>query len=68
VSIVSSVTMVATLIANFLSHRHVLSNVARVVARDSSRSTAHIQDVYIALCEDETIYNLFKSMKGALGD
>ncbi|KAH7103061.1 hypothetical protein BKA62DRAFT_698490 [Auriculariales sp. MPI-PUGE-AT-0066] len=42
---------------------HVLSNVARVVARNSSQSTAHVQDLYVALCEDETIYNLFKSMK-----
>ncbi|KAF8592575.1 hypothetical protein K439DRAFT_20493 [Ramaria rubella] len=42
---------------------HVLSNVGRVVARDSSRSTAHSQDLYVALCEDESIYSLFKTMK-----
>lgn len=44
---------------------HILSNVARVVARDSSRTTAHVQDLHVALCEDETIYGLFKNMKVA---
>ncbi|KAI5993650.1 hypothetical protein EDD15DRAFT_2367392 [Pisolithus albus] len=42
---------------------HVLSNVSRVVARDSSRATANSQDLFIALCEDRTIYGLFKNMK-----
>ncbi|KAF8528845.1 hypothetical protein BU17DRAFT_37137 [Hysterangium stoloniferum] len=42
---------------------HVLACVGRVVARDSSRTTAHSQDLYVALCEDETIYALFKTMK-----
>ncbi|KAJ4471649.1 hypothetical protein C8R41DRAFT_776669 [Lentinula lateritia] len=41
---------------------HVLSNVGRVASRDSSRTFANIQDVFVALCEDETVYNLFKSM------
>ncbi|KAJ3879534.1 hypothetical protein F5051DRAFT_370814 [Lentinula edodes] len=41
---------------------HVLSNVGRVASRDSSRTYANIQDVFVALCEDETVYNLFKSM------
>lgn len=35
-----------------------------MVARDSSRTTAHVQDLHVALCEDETIYGLFKNMKG----
>ncbi|GJJ07337.1 hypothetical protein Clacol_001538 [Clathrus columnatus] len=42
---------------------HILSNVGRVVARDSSRTTAHSSDLYTALCEDESIYPLFKTMK-----
>ncbi|KIO12460.1 hypothetical protein M404DRAFT_677760 [Pisolithus tinctorius Marx 270] len=42
---------------------HVLSNVSRVVARDSSRATANSQDLFVALCEDNTIYGLFKNMK-----
>ncbi|KAG8697312.1 hypothetical protein FRC08_006620 [Ceratobasidium sp. 394] len=42
---------------------HVLNNVGQVVARDSSRGTAHSQDVYIALCEDAAVYPLFKTMK-----
>ncbi|KAJ3788151.1 hypothetical protein GGU11DRAFT_742543 [Lentinula aff. detonsa] len=41
---------------------HVLSNVGRVASRDSSRTYANVQDVFVALCEDETVYNLFKSM------
>lgn len=39
---------------------------AQVVARDSSRTTAHLQDLYVALCEDDNIYPLFKRMKGML--
>ncbi|KAG6861843.1 hypothetical protein C0995_011140 [Termitomyces sp. Mi166 len=42
---------------------HILSNVGRVVARDSSRTNAIAQDLFIALCEDHTIYDLFKKMK-----
>ncbi|KAF9266267.1 hypothetical protein L218DRAFT_922830 [Marasmius fiardii PR-910] len=41
---------------------HILSNVGRVAARDSSRTTATIQDVFTALCEDDSIYGLFKTM------
>lgn len=37
---------------------------ARVVGRDASRSTAQVADLYVALCEDETVYGLFKTMKG----
>jgi hypothetical protein len=44
--------------------RHILSNVGRVAARDSSRATANSQDLFIALCEDSSIYGLFKNMKG----
>ena len=46
--------------------RHVLSNVGRVAARDSSRTTATVQDLFVALCEDDSIYGLFKTMKGLL--
>ncbi|KAG2155092.1 uncharacterized protein EDB93DRAFT_1202413 [Suillus bovinus] len=42
---------------------HILSNVGRVASRDSSRATAHSQDLFIALCEDSTIYGFFKNMK-----
>ncbi|KNZ76055.1 hypothetical protein J132_00331, partial [Termitomyces sp. J132] len=42
---------------------HILSNVSRVVARDSSRTNATAQDLFVALCEDHTIYDLFKKMK-----
>lgn len=49
-----------------LKIRHILSNVGRVVARDSSRTTAHSSDLYTALCEDESLYPLFKTMKGVL--
>ncbi|KIY42895.1 hypothetical protein FISHEDRAFT_54498, partial [Fistulina hepatica ATCC 64428] len=46
---------------------HILSNVGRVASRDSSRVTAPIQDLFTALCEDSTVYPLFKTMKGTLG-
>ncbi|KAL5487695.1 hypothetical protein ACEPAI_5803 [Sanghuangporus weigelae] len=42
---------------------HVLSNTGRVASRDSSRSTATLQDLFLALCEDDAIYGLFKIMK-----
>ncbi|EIW82265.1 hypothetical protein CONPUDRAFT_54680, partial [Coniophora puteana RWD-64-598 SS2] len=45
---------------------HVLSNVGRVAARDSSRTVSNAHDLFTALCEDATIYGLFKSMKGAV--
>ncbi|KAJ7044855.1 hypothetical protein C8F04DRAFT_990625 [Mycena alexandri] len=42
---------------------HILANVGRVAARDSSRTSATVQDVFVALCEDHSIYELFKSMR-----
>ncbi|KAF7432735.1 hypothetical protein PC9H_004678 [Pleurotus ostreatus] len=42
---------------------HVLGNVGRVASRDSSRANASVQDLFVALCEDEAIYGLFKGMK-----
>lgn len=42
---------------------HILGNLARVVGRDASRATAQVGDLYVALCEDDTIYGLFKTMK-----
>ncbi|KAG1768667.1 hypothetical protein EDD22DRAFT_771996 [Suillus occidentalis] len=42
---------------------HILSNVGRVASRDSSRATANSQDLFIALCEDSTIYGFFKNLK-----
>ena len=47
-----------------LHPRHMLGIVASVAARDSSRTDATINDLFIALCEDEGIYSSFKSMKG----
>lgn len=44
--------------------RHILSNVGRVASRDSSRTSATAQDLFVALCEDHSIYDLFKTMKG----
>ena len=46
-------------------HSHILSNVSRVASRDSSRTLATVQDLFIALGEDDAIYSMFKSMKGA---
>lgn len=43
---------------------HVLSQLARVVARDSSIAVAGVQDLYVALCEDENIWGLFKRLQG----
>ncbi|KAF8165671.1 hypothetical protein B0H34DRAFT_689999 [Crassisporium funariophilum] len=42
---------------------HILSNVGRVAARDSSRTNATVNDLFVALCEDDSIYGLFKIMK-----
>lgn len=42
-----------------------LAALARVVARDSStKGKAELQDVYVALCEDEAMWGLFKRMEG----
>lgn len=35
-----------------------------MAARDSSRAIANGQDLFIALCEDSSIYGLFKNMAG----
>ncbi|KAF7789453.1 hypothetical protein EIP86_000398 [Pleurotus ostreatoroseus] len=42
--------------------QHVLSNVGLVIARDSSRTVATVQDLLNALCEDASLYSTFKSM------
>lgn len=42
---------------------HILSNVGRVASRDSSRSAATANDLFVALCEDHSIYGFFKTMK-----
>lgn len=42
---------------------HILSNVGRVAARDSSRTNATVNDLFVALCEDDSIYGLFRAMK-----
>lgn len=41
---------------------HILANVGRVASRDSSRMDATAADLFVALCEDNGIYALFKSM------
>lgn len=48
----------------FCFHRHILSNVGRVVARDSSRTHATVNDLFVALCEDDSIYGFFRTMRG----
>ena len=45
---------------------HVLRQLSRVVARDSSIAVAGVQDLYVALCEDESIWGLFKRLQGKL--
>lgn len=45
---------------------HVLRQLSRVVARDSSIAVAGVQDLYVALCEDESIWGLFKRLQGTL--
>ncbi|KAG8865413.1 hypothetical protein FRB96_000303 [Tulasnella sp. 330] len=62
---INSVPPAALYITAILEHicEHVLANVAKVVARDSSRTSAHLQDLYVALCEDDMMYPLFKRMK-----
>ncbi|KZT06511.1 uncharacterized protein LAESUDRAFT_714246 [Laetiporus sulphureus 93-53] len=42
---------------------HILSNVSSVVARDSSRTIATVQDLFIALCEDDAIHGTFRATK-----
>ncbi|WVQ71617.1 hypothetical protein IAR50_001157 [Cryptococcus sp. DSM 104548] len=42
---------------------HILAQLARVVARDSGKSVASPQDLYTALCEDESIWGVFKRLK-----
>lgn len=51
-------------ISTSITVRHILSNVGRVIARDSSRANATVNDLFVALCEDDSIYGLFKNMKG----
>lgn len=48
-------------------YRHIVSNVGRVAARDSSRAIANGQDLFVAVCEDSSIYGLFKNMTGECG-
>ncbi|KAF9520712.1 hypothetical protein BS47DRAFT_399600 [Hydnum rufescens UP504] len=43
--------------------QHVLGNVAKVVARDSSRTAADLVILYTSLCEDSSMYPIFKTMK-----
>ena len=45
-------------------NRHVLSNISREVSRDSSRTSATLNDLFVAICEDVTLYGTFKQMKG----
>jgi hypothetical protein len=47
-------------------NRHILSNISRVVSRDSSRTSATLNDLFVAICEDVTLYGSFKPMKGEL--
>jgi hypothetical protein len=41
-----------------------LSSVGRVATRDSSKDAAGTYDLFVALCEDDAIYPIFKGSKG----
>jgi hypothetical protein len=56
---------VSSLLNIYIEPRHILSNVGRVAARDSSRTVATANDLFVALCEDDSIYGFFKTMEGA---
>lgn len=56
------------LIAYFGFIRHILSNISRVVSRDSSRTSATLNDLFVAICEDVTLYGTFKAMRGMMTD
>ncbi|KAH9045454.1 hypothetical protein EDB85DRAFT_2284347 [Lactarius pseudohatsudake] len=42
---------------------HILSSVGRVATRDSSKEVAGTHDLFIALCEDDGIYPMFRVSK-----
>jgi len=44
--------------------RRILSSVGRVATRDSSKDAAGTNDLFVALCEDDAVYPIFKSSKG----
>ncbi|KDQ64137.1 hypothetical protein JAAARDRAFT_27755 [Jaapia argillacea MUCL 33604] len=62
VSLVAPAALYLTAILEAICE-HILSNVGRVAARDSTKTTAAVHDVFVALCEDDAIYGLFKSMQ-----
>lgn len=41
-----------------------LSSVGRVATRDSGKDAAGTYDLFVALCEDDAIYPIFKGSKG----
>ncbi len=45
-------------------HRRMLSSVGRVATRDSSKDAAGTYDLFVALCEDDAIYPIFKGSRG----
>ncbi|KIP10405.1 hypothetical protein PHLGIDRAFT_115528 [Phlebiopsis gigantea 11061_1 CR5-6] len=61
----SLVAPAALYLTAILEHicEHILSNVGRVAARDSSRTVATVRDLFVALCEDASVYSAFKTMK-----
>jgi hypothetical protein len=50
--------------AHYPIPRRILSSVGRVATRDSSKDAAGTHDLFVALCEDDAIYPVFKSSKG----
>ncbi|KAI0307207.1 hypothetical protein B0F90DRAFT_1686276 [Multifurca ochricompacta] len=42
---------------------HILSSVGRVATRDSSKEVAGTHDLFVALCEDDAIYPIFKVLR-----
>jgi hypothetical protein len=45
-------------------YRRILSSVGRVATRDSGKDAAGTHDLFVALCEDDAIYPIFKDSKG----
>ncbi|KAI0041572.1 hypothetical protein FA95DRAFT_1576284 [Auriscalpium vulgare] len=64
-TLIAPAALYLTAILERRNDRHILTNVGRVATRDSSRTTASMQDLFVALCEDDAVYPLFKTMKGA---
>ncbi|KAH9965988.1 hypothetical protein BC827DRAFT_1265066 [Russula dissimulans] len=61
--IVAPAALYLTAILECICER-ILSSVGRVATRDSSKDAAGTHDLFVALCEDDAIYPIFKGSKG----